>query len=82
MRSAHCPYGGCALDFGDMLRTEEHKMTNTSDRGHKADKSERAALEQEIRSLSQQGLGLTEISRRVGVSRGTVYGILNKARSS
>jgi hypothetical protein len=34
----------------------------------------------EILNLDQEGFGLTAISRKLGISRGSVYGVLSKAR--
>jgi DNA-binding CsgD family transcriptional regulator len=38
-------------------------------------------LEDEIVKLAKAGLGLTAIARKLGISRGSAYGILVKARA-
>jgi hypothetical protein len=55
-------------------------MTQAADDIRPGDKSAREALEQRVRELSQQGPGLTEIARLVGLNRGAVYGIRERGR--
>jgi DNA-binding CsgD family transcriptional regulator len=38
-------------------------------------------LEAEIIKLHNEGLGLTAIARKLGISRGSVYGIITRARA-
>ena len=53
-------------------------MTVPSDEPGKNRRDEIKERQAEILKLSRAGMGLTEISRKLGVSRGSVYGVINK----